>query len=75
MKCAEQSQTAPQPKRRLGTIKQFCAAYPFLSESAVRAWIFWDKNGFNSCVRRLGRKILIDYDQFERWIDDAGMVD
>lgn len=40
------------------------------SEASVRWLIFNEQsNGFSRCVRRIGRKVLIDLDQFEMWID------
>jgi hypothetical protein len=31
-----------------------------------------DSNGFNSCVRRIGKKIYIDEDAFFRWVEGKG---
>ena len=28
-----------------------------------------NKNGFDTCVRRIGRRVLIDLDSFEAWVD------
>ena len=55
--------------KRLATIAQIPNHYP-LSQSAIR-WLIsnGEQNGFNKCVRRLGRKILIDLNDFEDWID------
>jgi hypothetical protein len=57
--------------KRLSPVKKMPEYYPgAVSESSIRWWIFNSKtNGFESCVRRLGRKILIDLDAFEAWID------
>jgi len=59
----------PQGKRFL-TIRQTAQTYPALNVSALR-WLRFhgDTNGFNSCVLTVGRKLLIDADAFERWID------
>jgi hypothetical protein len=45
-------------------------AYPALTESSVR-WLRFngDVNGFNGCVLTVGRKVLIDADAFERWLE------
>jgi hypothetical protein len=59
----------PQGKRFL-TIKQTAQQYPALTESALR-WLRFngDANQFNRCVLVLGRKLLIDTDAFERWLE------
>jgi hypothetical protein len=58
---------------RLLTVKQLPSHYPAFSEGAIRWLIFNEKeNGFNRCVRRIGRKILIDLNKFESWIDGQG---
>lgn len=62
--------------RRFATVKQTAEIYPAITQSGLRWLIFNQKtNGFNSCIRRLGRKILIDLDLFEKWIDfqEAGV--
>jgi hypothetical protein len=59
----------PAGKRYL-TIRQTSQAYPALTESALR-WLRFngDANGFNRCVLAVGRKLLIDADAFERWLE------
>ena len=60
-------------KKRYSTVKQISEYHPTISESAVRWWIFNEKeNGFSRAVRRLGRKVLIDLDELEAWIDSHG---
>jgi len=57
---------------RLATIRQTASLYPF-SESSLRWLIFNEnRNGFSRCLRRIGRKILINLDDFEQWIDQQG---
>lgn len=59
--------------RRLSTVKNIPNKYPDanISESSVRWLIFNAKeNGFSSCVVRMGRKVLIDLDRFETWLDN-----
>lgn len=60
-----------QDAKRLATVKTIPQIYPgVFSESSIRWLIFNEKdNGFAHCVRRLGKKVLIDLDQFESWID------
>lgn len=56
--------------KRLTTVKQTAELYPAFSVPSLRWLIFNEKNnGFSACLRRLGRKILIDLDQFEAWVD------
>ena len=56
--------------KRLARVRQIPELYPSFTESSIRWLIFNEKsNGFSECLRRLGRKILIDLDQFESWID------
>lgn len=60
-------------KRRLSTVKNLPSIYPDanFSESSIRWLIFNAKeNGFGTCVLRLGKKILIDLDRFEEYLDD-----
>jgi len=38
-------------------------------------WLIFNasENGFNHCIRRVGRKVLIDLDAFEEWMDNEAM--
>ena len=61
--------------KRVVSVKNFPAVYPDanFTEASVRWLIFnKDKNGFHNCVIKVGRKILIDIDRFEKWLDDGG---
>lgn len=56
------------------------AGYEWLLESTLRQWTFYAKtrhaasgksipgNGFDSCIVRVGRRVLIDLDMFDTWI-------
>ena len=56
--------------KRFATVRQIPKIYPVFSVSSIRWLIFNEKtNGFSQCLRRVGRKILIDLDLFEQWID------
>lgn len=59
----------PHGKRYL-TIRQTAQAYPAMTESALR-WLRFNGNvnGFNRCVLAVGRKLLIDAEAFERWLE------
>lgn len=60
--------------KRLVPVKKIPELYPgAFSEAAIRWLIFNEKeNGFSCCVRRIGKKVLLDLDQFESWIDSRG---
>ncbi len=65
--------TASKTAARFNTVKQIPTLYPAFTESSIRWLIFNEKtNGFNCCVKRIGRKILIDLDEFESWISKQG---
>jgi len=52
------------------TIRQLTTSNPAFTEGGIRALIFRaEHNGFNSCIRRIGRKILISKSAFSRWIE------
>jgi hypothetical protein len=53
------------------TIRQLTTSNPAFTEGGIRALIFRSKsNGFDSCIRRIGRKILISKSAFSRWIEE-----
>jgi len=61
-----------QPKRFI-SIKNLPTLYPDagFTENSIRWWVFNAKeNGFESCIKKVGRKILIDLDEFEKWLDN-----
>ena len=52
------------------TIRQLTTSNPAFTEGGVRALIFRaEQNGFNRCIRRIGRKILISKSAFSHWIE------
>lgn len=58
---------------RLLTVRQFCAEYPWPSESALRAIILdaaWGKNTFQNVFKRVGRRVLVDEQAFWKVIED-----
>ena len=58
--------------RRLSSVRNLPDKYPGagFSESGIRWWIFnEEENDFAECVIRIGRKILIDLDRFDGWIE------
>jgi len=53
------------------TVKLFSKKHPAFSEAAIRHLIFHSTtNGFEKCLRRAGRKILILESQFFLWLND-----
>lgn len=56
--------------KRFATIKQLPTYYPAFKESSIRWLVFNEKqNGFYRCIRRVGKKVLIDLHEFEVWVD------
>ena len=52
------------------TIRQLTTNNPAFTEGGIRALIFRaESNGFNRCIRRIGRKILISKSAFHHWIE------
>lgn len=53
------------------TVKQFAIKHPAFSEASLRYHIFHERtNGLSPALRRVGRKILINEEQFFIWIDN-----
>lgn len=53
------------------TVAQFTKEKGFISESGLRYLIFHaDSNGFNQVIKRIGKKILIDFNAFEHWLQE-----
>lgn len=58
------------------TIRQLTTNNPAFTEGGIRALIFRAKrNGFQSCIRRIGRKILISKSAFALWIESQNEED
>lgn len=84
MQAQQETQAAAlQPRRRVATVAQLAAAYPVFSQAAIRDLIFKAADRFNSkgdripgnglaeagVILRVGRRVLIDLDAFESWLD------
>lgn len=55
------------------TVRQLSAKYPAFPEGGLRFWIFHaEKNGFAKCLRRVGRKVLVEEAAFLAWVDSQG---
>ena len=60
-----------QNNKRFATVKELPSLYPHagITEASIR-WIrFNNTSNFNQCIRKMGRRILIDIDAFEKWLD------
>ncbi|MDA8021272.1 MAG: DNA-binding protein [Thermoanaerobaculia bacterium] len=65
-----------QPVRRLPrledlkTVKQLCEEHPELFSEGSLRWLLFNAatNGFETCVLRMGRKILIDEIALRQWL-------
>ena len=65
----------PPPSRVLVTVQQLCQRTPAFKEQTIRQFLFdRHKNGLDKAVRHLGRKVLIDEEEFFRWIDEHSGV-
>ena len=59
------------PNPLLLPVRTFCERHPEIPEGTIRSLIFnADKNGFDQCIIRIGRKILINVDSVYRWLDE-----
>jgi hypothetical protein len=62
--------------KRLVTVKNLPSLYPDanFTSSSIR-WLIFNasENGFNHCIRRAGRKVLIDLEAFEEWINNEAL--
>lgn len=56
---------------RFLTVKQLPLYYSAFTENSIR-WLIFNEtaNGFCRCIRRIGRKVLIDVIEFEQWISE-----
>jgi hypothetical protein len=56
------------------TIKEFSRKYSAFTENSLR-WLIFNRvtNGFNSCFRKVGKRVLIDEAAFFSQIDSARM--
>lgn len=56
--------------KRIFTVKQLAEAYPIKSISGWRHTLFYrESNGFNSCIRKMGRQLIIIEENFLKWIE------
>ena len=62
------SQASRPPQLR--TVDQFCREHPAFTPGGVR-WLLFHRhrNGLAGAIVRVGRRVLIDVDQFFAWLD------
>ena len=55
---------------RLRTIRQLADATSAISEATIRWWIFHaETNGLDKCIVRVGRRVYIDIEDFDVWLE------
>ena len=57
------------------TFKQAAKHYPAFTEPSLR-WLRFngDVNGFNRCVRKVGRRVILNTELFDVWLNDQAAV-
>ncbi len=68
---ASETDEQPGQVRRLIPVPQFNQFHPDPTPAAIRWMIFTNKDGFNRCVVRRGRRVLIDEAEYFRWLDET----
>ena len=55
---------------RVLTVGQIADKYPIFTQPSLR-WLIFNarENGLDDALIRIGRRVLIDLDRFERWLD------
>lgn len=57
------------PGTRYLTVAQFCEAHPWPTKGAIKHFIFENRDGFDAkCVKRVGRRVLLDETAVFEWI-------
>ena len=56
--------------RRLIPVPKFNEYHPDPTPAALRWMIFTNKNDFNRCIVRRGKRVLIDENEYFRWLDE-----
>ena len=56
--------------RNLRSVRQLAAECPAITEGQLRWWIFnAESNGIDMALVRIGGRIYIDVDAFNRWLE------
>jgi|GEM_PF-957683 len=59
------------PVTQFFSVAEFAARHPWPSQAGLRNLIFHSKtNGFESCLIRVGKRVLIDEERFIAWMRD-----
>lgn len=53
------------------TISQLAQRYPAFTEGSIRWMRFNNTNGFNKCVRKIGKKCVVSLHGFHQWIESG----
>jgi hypothetical protein len=65
--------TAPSGPPRLFSVTQFCERHEWATPGGIRHLLFnRETNGFDRCVVRLGRKILLNEEAVFAWLQEDG---
>jgi len=57
--------------KRIGSPRQLIEAYPGFKLGGVRAWLFYDTDGFRTqCAIKIGAKVIIDFDAVDEWLEE-----
>ena len=71
----KQKQDEGSPKTNFLTVRQLAERYPAFTANGIRHHIFHaEKNGFTKCMRRVGKRVLIEESLFVQWIASNGGV-
>ncbi len=69
----ENQTNVPTGPPRLLSVTQFCERYEWATVGGIRHLLFnRETNGFNKCVVRLGRKILLNEEAVFAWLQGGG---
>lgn len=59
-----------EPEKLFLTVRQLAERQPSFNESSIRYLIFHSEtNGLDKAIKRIGRKVLFDYDKFIQWVE------
>ncbi len=62
-------------ERKLIPLTQWNQHHSFPPQGGLRHLVFHSQtNGFDKCIRRVGRRILIDEGAYFAWVDDQNAV-
>ena len=59
-------------KRRIVTLQNVAKLYPAFPIKRLRWYRQNNTGGFNKCIRKVGRRLYVDLDAFEAWVDGQG---